>query len=66
MDPRILVEGLFAIASFSAAFWIKGLREDLKAIREDFKTLANTVTNHGERLAVVESQLTDLRKGQPS
>lgn len=56
MDPRILVEGLFAIASFSAAFWIRSMREDLKA-------LVRTVTDHGERLAVLESQIEDLRRG---
>ena len=54
MDPRILIEGTAALAMFFAAIWIRGIRQD---VRE----LVRAVQDHGERLAVLESQVKDLR-----
>lgn len=47
------IEGLFTVAAFLAAFWIRGMRED-------FKELVKTVNNHGERIAVLESRVERL------
>jgi hypothetical protein len=49
MDPRTLIEGVFAVAMLFASLWIKGIRED---VRE----LLNRVNDHGERIAVLESK----------
>ena len=55
MDPRLVIEGAFAVASFFAALWIRGIRDDMKEI-------VKQVANHGERLAVAESKIDRLEK----
>lgn len=56
MDARLLIEGLFTVATFMTAIWIRGMRDDLRE-------LIRKVNDHGERLAVVESRLEDIREG---
>lgn len=55
MDARMVIEGLFAVAASLSAFWIR-------AMREDFRALVKTVTDHGERIAVLESQMKRVDK----
>lgn len=55
MDLRLIIDGAFAVAAFFAAFWIRGVRDELRLITAK-------VTNLGERMAVAESQIVDLRK----
>lgn len=54
MDPRLAIEALAALAMFFAALWIRGIRTDVHE-------LVRQVANHGERLAVLESRVSDLR-----
>lgn len=61
MDPRVVVEAVFAIAAFFAALWIRGVRDELRAVHSDLKELVKTVSNHGERIAVLESQMKERR-----
>ena len=56
MDPRLVIEAAFAVASFFAALWIRGVRTEIHLLVEK-------VANHGERLAVLESRVGRLDRG---
>jgi hypothetical protein len=57
LDPRVVVEGIFSLAAFFCGLWIKGVRDELRAVHLDLKETVKTLTNHGERIAVLESKM---------
>lgn len=57
MDPRTAFEALMAVTGFLSALW-------LRAVRQDIHDLVKQVANHGERIAVLESKVNDLKGGK--
>jgi hypothetical protein len=57
VEPRLIVEAAFAVAAFFIGLWIKGVRDELRAVHQDMKEMVKTLTNHGERIAVLESRM---------
>jgi len=55
LDLHLVLEAGLSLAVVLAANWIRGIRQDVHEI-------VKTVQDHGERLAVVESQVRDLRE----
>lgn len=43
-------------------WWMRGTEKSLEAVAASVAKLVETVHDHGERLAVLESQVEDLRK----
>lgn len=62
MDAHLAIEGLFAVAASLSALWIRAMREDIRAVREDVARVTAIVGDHGERIAVLESQMKRLDK----
>lgn len=54
MEPRTAFEAVLAAAGFMSALWIR-------AVRQDIHELVKQVANHGERIAVLESKVADMK-----
>lgn len=55
MDLNTIINGSFAVCAFFAALWINGVRTELRE-------LVKQVSNHGERIAVLESRVETLER----
>lgn len=64
MDLRTAFEAALAVAGFMSALWIKSMRDEVRSVRDDIAELVKQVANHGERIAVLESKVYDLKGGK--
>ena len=61
MDLHLVLEAGLSVIGFLSAIWMRSVREEIRGLHGDVKELVKTVSDHGERIAVLEAQVGDLR-----